>query len=182
MDVIQPNATELNAGRSGHAAHAAQSVVLDNSRMGCMGMYLITIASLLIGVCMILAALPLVFPLSHLTFMRVLAAAQWSLGGFMMIMMCPGIWKWTAGMAHRKVTLDERGAEFVLGTSKQPVELSMPWDQVGTVEEKRDGNVQRFTINGKDGSYAQFSSYSFFRPRRVARMIAERAGLTVQRT
>jgi hypothetical protein len=71
--------------------------------------------------------------------------------------------------------------DFNLGTKKKPQELFMAWEHVVSVQQKRVGNAQEFTILGTDGSRATFSSYTFFRPRKVARMIAERAGLTVQK-
>ncbi len=160
--------------------HQAKTKVLHNSRIACGGMFLLAIGSLCIGVCMVFAAIPLVFPLNHMTFLRGMGAVQWSFGGVMMVMMCPGLWKWAMGMAHRKVVLDARGIDFVLGTKKQPIELSMPWEQVASVQKARAGNAMEFTVQGRDGSFARFTSYSFFRPRRVARLIAERAGLTVR--
>jgi hypothetical protein len=35
-------------------------------------------------------------------------------------------------------------------------------------------------VIGKDGSEARFSSYTFFRPKHVLRLIAERTGLAIQ--
>jgi hypothetical protein len=95
--------------------------------------------------------------------------------------MCPWLWKWGLRMANYKVKLDELGVDFNLGTKKKPSELFMPWDRVASVQQKRVNNAQKFTILGTDGSSAIFSSYTFFRSKRVARMIAERAGLTIQK-
>jgi hypothetical protein len=85
-------------------------------------------------------------------------------------------------MANYTVKMDDRGVDFNLGTKKKPVELFMAWDNVASVEQKRVGNAQQFTITGKDGSFARFSSYTFVRPKKIARMIAERVGQTIQRT
>jgi hypothetical protein len=84
-------------------------------------------------------------------------------------------------MLNFRVKLDQRGADFNLGTKKKPVELLMLWDKVASVQQKRVGNAQEFTIMGTDGSRATFTSYTFFRPKKVARMIAERAGLSIQK-
>jgi hypothetical protein len=177
---------ELNQGgavagiTSQIAAERARPKVLHNSRIVCWGMMGVAVCSLLIGVCMVLMVFSVLFPLRAITFMSVLAAAQWGLGGFMMGYMCPWLWKWSLGMLHKKVKLDERGVDFQLGTKKNPQELFMPWDTVASVQQKRVGNAQQFTITGADGSVAQFSSYTFFRPKRVARWIAERVGQTIQ--
>jgi hypothetical protein len=163
------------------ATERARPMVLHNSRIVCWGMMGVAVFSLFIGVCMVLMVFSVLFPLSAITFMSVLAAAQWGLGGLMMGYMCPWLWKWSQGMLHKKVKLDERGVDFQLGTKKKPQELNMPWDTVASVQQKRVGNAQQFTIAGTDGSVAQFSSYTFFRPKRVARRIAERVGQTIQK-
>jgi hypothetical protein len=130
---------------------------------------------------MVLMVFSVLSPLSAIGFMRVLAAAQWGLGGVMFVYMCPALWKWGLGMMHKRVKLDERGVDFSLGTKKKPVEMFMPWDEIVAVKQQRVGNAQRFTIQGAEDSYVQFSSYTFFRPKRVARMIAERVGQTIQK-
>jgi hypothetical protein len=84
-------------------------------------------------------------------------------------------------LAGHTVKLDQRGVDFNLGTKKIPLELFMPWDNVASVQQRRVGNAQQFTITGKDGSVAQFSSYTFVRPKKIARMIAERVGQSIQR-
>jgi hypothetical protein len=84
-------------------------------------------------------------------------------------------------MINFNVKLDERGADFNLGTKKKPRELFMAWEQVSSVQQKRVGNAQEFTILGSNGSRASFTSNTFFRPKKVARMIADRAGLTIQK-
>lgn len=164
------------------AAEPSHPVALRNSRILCWGTMGIGICSLFIGLCMVLMVFSVLTPLSEFSFMRVLAAAQWGLGGVMMCYMCPALWKWGQTLASHKVKLDERGVDFKLGTKKKPLELFMAWDNVASIEQKRVGNAKQFTIKGKDGSVARFSSYTFVRPKRVARMIAERAGQTIQIT
>ena len=182
MEFSQPNQGGAIAGIASQVAvERARTVVLHNSRIVCWGTMGVAVCSLLIGVCMVLMIFSLLSPLSAITFMRVLAAAQWGLGGIMMGTMCPWLWKWASGMLHKKVTLDERGVDFKLGTKKAPQELFMPWDTVASVQQKRMANAQQFTITGTDGSVASFSSFTFFRPKRVARMIAERVGQTIQK-
>jgi hypothetical protein len=160
----------------------ARTVVLRNSRIVCwmtMGMGVLSVG---LGICMMLMVYSLLFPLRAITFMRVLAAAQWGLGGFLMCMMLPWAWKWGTRMLSMHVKLDGRGVDLNLGTKKKPVEMFVEWDQLASVEQKRLGKIWEFTITAKDGSWASYTTNTFFRSKRVARMIAERAGLTVQKT
>ncbi len=57
----------------------------------------------------------------------------------------------------------------------------MPWNRIEAVHYKRISNAHKFTILGMDSSTVTFTSYSFYRPKRVARLIAERAGLPLVR-
>ena len=84
-------------------------------------------------------------------------------------------------MADHRVTMDSRGAIFNLGTKKQPADLFLAWDQIAAIWHKRVGNAQQYYVQGKDGTQARFSSYTFFRPKHVARLIAERTGLAIQK-
>jgi hypothetical protein len=133
-----------------------------------------------LGICMVLEGGSLLFPLNAISFIAVVAAVQWILGGFLMCMMCPWLWKWSTRMLAFNVKLDARGVDFNLGTTKKPGELFMAWDQVASVQQKRLGRIWEFTIVAKDGSWASYTTNSFFRSKHVARTIAERAGLTIQ--
>jgi hypothetical protein len=85
-------------------------------------------------------------------------------------------------MLSVNVKLDARGVDLNLGTKKKPVEMFVAWDQVASVQQKRLGKIWEFTIVAKDGSWASYTTNSFFRSKRVARTIAERAGLTIQKS
>lgn len=176
----QPSQAGSVAGQpAGMAEHRAGTLVLRNSRIVCWLTMGTGIISVLMGICMMLMVFSLLFPLHVITLMRVFAAVQWGLGGFLMCMMCPWLWKWGTRMLGFNVKLDARGADFNLGTKKKPGELFMAWDQMASVEQKRSGKIWEFTFVAKDGSWASYTSNSFFRSKHVARTIAERAGLTI---
>jgi hypothetical protein len=67
------------------------------------------------------------------------------------------------------------------GTKKNPSDLFFAWDQIAAIKFKRIGNAQQVYVLGKDGSEARLSSYTFFRPKKIARLIADRTGLTIQK-
>jgi hypothetical protein len=164
------------------AGHPAKTVVLHNSRLVCLMTMGMGIVAVPLGICMVLEGGSLLFPLNAITFIAVLAAAQWILGGFMMCMMLPFAWKWGTRMLSAHVKLDARGVDLHLGTKKKPVEMFVTWDQLASVEQKRLGKIWEFTITAKDGSWASYTTNSFFRSKHVARTIAERAGLTIQKS
>ncbi len=181
-DQAEPNQIGLVAGTSSElAGRRARTVVLHNSRSVCWMTMGCGIVAVPLGICMVLEGGSLLFPVSAITFMAALAAAQWILGGFMMCMMLPWAWKWGARMLGFKVKLDARGVNFNLAPKKQPSGMFMAWEQVASVQQKRVGKIWEYTIFGKDGSWATYTTYTFFRPGHVARMIAARAGLTIQK-
>ena len=158
----------------------ARTVDLHNPRFLCWTAMSCGIVAVPLGICMMLEGVSLLFPMSAITF-RAACRGPVDLGGFLMCMMCTWTWQWGTRMLGLHVKLDARGVDFNLGTKKKPGELFMAWEQVAAVQQKRVGTAQEYNVLGKDGSRASFTSNTFFRSQRMARMIAERAGLTIQK-
>jgi hypothetical protein len=162
------------------AISRAQPVVLRNNRFLIGVTMMGGIFAAIMAVAMVLGMFSKLFPLSALTAARGWSALRWALSALAMGSMCPWLWNLGRSMAGYDVRLDGRGVEFNLGTKKAPANLFIAWDQVAAIKHKRVGNVQQYWVHGADGSEARFSSYTFFRPKKVARLIAARAGLTIQ--
>ena len=56
-------------------------------------------------------------------------------------------------------------------------EFCLRWEDVCAVTDRGDG----FTVSGTDGRSLSFTGYEFFRPARLAREIASRAGKSISR-
>ena len=76
-EAIQPNQGGGIGVTSQIAEHRARHVVLHNSRLVCWMTMGIGVCSVFIGICMVLMVFSVLTPLSAISFMRVLAAAQW---------------------------------------------------------------------------------------------------------
>jgi hypothetical protein len=89
---------------------------------------------------------------------------------------------WTQGdrMAFYQVSFESEGVCFRLGTERSPQEQFFPWDQIAAVEYKRIINIQSGAVVGKDNRLVQFSSYTFFRPKKLVNLIATRSGLPIR--
>jgi hypothetical protein len=162
------------------AIDRAQLVVLRNSRL-LIGVTLMgSIFAALMAVAMVLGMFSQLFPFSALNAARGWSALRWALSALAMGTMCPWLWKLGRAMAGYQVRLDGRGVDFVLGTKKSPSNLFLAWNQIAAIKHKRVGNVQQYWVQGTDGSEARYSSYTFFRPKKVSRLIAARAGVTIQ--
>jgi hypothetical protein len=161
------------------AMHRATPVAIHNSRLLIGVTMICSIIFALFSVCMVLMVFS-VFSSGGSSGGNLYTALRWGFGALAFGYGCPWLWKWSRAMANYKVAMDARGAMFNLGTKKQPSDLFLPWDQVAAIKHKRVGNAQQYYVLGRDGSQAIFSSYTFFRPKHVARLIAERTGLAIQ--
>ena len=122
-----------------------------------------------------------IFPLHEINFDRIAAACLWAAGAWIMAMSQVFLWRQGRMMAHCWVLLDNSGAHFRLGGTNDEEEVFMPWNGIAAVHHKRIPNAEKFTVLGTDTRTVTFTSYSFYRPKKVARLIAARAGLTVLR-
>ena len=160
----------------------ATPLVLRNSRFLCGVTMFGGLFAAVMSVCMVLMVISLMFLQGGLSAGKGFTALQWGVSALATACMCPWLWKMGRAMACYRVVMDGRGVTFNLGTKKNPADLLLAWDQIAAIEFNRTGNIQRCCVSGKDGSEARFSSYTFFRPKKVARLIAGRAGLTIQKT
>jgi hypothetical protein len=159
----------------------AQPLLLRNSRLLIGATLIMSLLAAVIAICLLLLAMSLLFPLSELTIDRAWSASLWVLYAAISGCSCPWLWSLGRAMAGYRVRLDSHGVEFNLGTKKKPSDLFLAWDQISAIKHRRVGNAQQYLVQGTDGSEAIFSSYTFFRPRKVARLIAARTGLAIQK-
>ena len=158
-----------------------QPMLLRNNRVLIFLSYLGSLVALGVGLCMVAVAATYFFPVRSLNLDRFAAGALFGFGAWLMAMSQVYLWRQGNLMANCSVLLDARGAHFSLGKTGEGEEVFMPWSEIEAVHYKRFENAQKFTILGADSTTVTFTSYSFYRPRRVARMIAEHAGLPLVR-
>jgi hypothetical protein len=92
------------------------------------------------------------------------------------------MYMWTQGgrIAFYQVGFENEGLRFRLGTEQYPQEQFFAWDQIAAVEYKRIVNIQSGSVVGIDNRLVQFSSYTFFRPKKLVNLIATRTGLPIR--
>jgi hypothetical protein len=122
-----------------------------------------------------------IFAQHAMTADRIAAACLWALGAWIMAMSYVFLWRQGQVMTHCSVLLDSQGAHFKLGGKNDGREVFMPWDEIAAVHHKRIPTAQKFTVLGTDTSTVTFTSYNFYRPKKVARLIAAGAGLPLLR-
>ena len=153
-------------------------VVFRNSHIAIATILAISVSAAVISVCMVLFVFSIFS--SGFSLSNIFSALVWLLGAFSIGYMCPWLWKLARSMATKRVTLDRRGIDFSLGTKKKPEQLFLAWEQVAAIRHQRADSAHWYWVQCNDGSEVRFSSYTFFRPKKVARLIADRTGLSIQ--
>lgn len=154
----------------------ATPMVLRNSRFLCFVTMSGSFFAAFMSVCMLLMVFSVLSSGGNL-----IGAVEWGFGALALGYMCFWFWKLGGAMLGYQVLLDSRGVTFNLGTKKNPSDLFLVWDQVAAIRYGRVGNLQQCRVQAFDGSEARFSNYTFFRPKKIARLIAARTGLTLQK-
>ena len=159
----------------------SRPTLLRNNRVLIFFTYVGSVASLIISLSMVFVALTTIFPLSAMSLDRLAASVLWVMGAWLMAMSQVFLWRQGKLMEHCSILLDNSGAHFKLDNANDAKEVFMPWNGIEAVHYKRIPNAQKFTILGTDANTVTFTSHAFYRPRRVAQLIAKRAGLPLVR-
>jgi hypothetical protein len=159
----------------------AQPVVVRNSRLLIGVTLIMSLFAAVIAACLLLLATSLLFPLSDLTIDRARSASLWVLYATVSGCSCPWLWSVGRAMTGYEIHLNCKGVEFRLGTKKKPSKLFFAWDQISEIKRRRLGADRQYLVHGIDGSEAIISSVTFFRPKKITRLIVARTGLTIQK-
>lgn len=120
-------------------------------------------------------------PAGRNTLDRFAVAALCALGAWLMAATCVYLWRLGDIMAYCAVRLDSYGAHFRLDSVRDSKETFIAWEDISAVRYKHIAGEQKVTIQGTGDVSAVFTSNLFYRPRKIAQLIASRAGLPVMR-
>ena len=134
----------------------------------------------IISVCMVILIFSELVPIREFTLAKARNSTRWLIGAVSMGCACPWLWNLGRAMAGYRIRLDARGADFKLGTKEKPQDLFLSWDKIAAIRYKRIGIDRQYFVEGTDGSEVRFGSRTFFRPRKVACLIAARTGQTIE--
>jgi len=181
------SAAEFPSAKTGAAnqrevlSPASHWIVVRNSRFLVSLVFAACVFFALLSVCFALISIACLLPLSGIDLHRAIRALSWACAAVCTVYACPCLWKAGRVRAFSEARLDGCGVDFQFGTAEQPQRCFVAWDRIVFVYELRLGHTTIFSIGENDGSQATFSSSNFFRPIRLARMIAAAAGRPIQR-
>ncbi|MGA8035565.1 MAG: hypothetical protein WA823_15335 [Candidatus Acidiferrales bacterium] len=106
----------------------------------------------------------------------VLGALQWLVFAYCFFAVARMFWRLSVKAWNSRVVLDSAGMNFHYAKNGGYADYSMPWGSIESVSHKRVGNCQTYTVNGNEGAYFRFNSYTFMRPKKIATRIAAACG------
>lgn len=112
-------------------------------------------------------------------FLRMLAGLQWGLGGVSIAAIGIAFWKFALRSGFDQARIEPDGVRFRLGTPKKPFAARFAWNQISAVTHQLRPDNHYIFISGKDGSQVNYTAYDIFRYKKLARLIAARANVTL---
>jgi hypothetical protein len=138
------------------------------------------IVALVLGAGFFFAGLVKVFHTPESMLHKLAGVLGVSIGAAFTVGLSAYMWNQGGRMAFYQVAFENEGLRFRLGTEQNPQEEFFAWEQIAAVEYKRVVNTQYGSVVGKDNRVVQFSSYTFFRPKKLVKIIAARAGQSIR--
>ena len=132
------------------------------------------------GLAMTILAFHEILTPRHNLFLTALDAIMWAIGAFYTALLGVGMYRTGLQMTYYEARLDARGVDFRLGSRKEPYVQFFSWDQIAAVKHERMPTDQYYAVIGKDHRVAEFTMYTFFRAKKLARQIAARAGQSIE--
>ena len=156
-------------------------IVVRNSRILTGIMVLMGGAFLVMAPLLLLVAIAEIFPLQGFSLGRLIAILTW-------VAACAGsasggwsILRIAREMAHNTAHLDANGVEFTLRSGKTTRQELVRWDHIVSIQQRKAPGNTIFTIAAGDRRVIQFTGYTFYRPRMLARKIAAFSGRPIQK-
>jgi hypothetical protein len=155
-------------------------VMYKNGKFFAAFSWMVIVGAAVLSVIMVVMAVSALLPLRGFSFGKAidsvfLLGAAASFGS-----MSWGLVLYVRRLSFYHVRLDSQGVEFLFGTRKNPERVEMQWDQVCAVQHWRVVNEHRYKVTSKGGSYANFTSNTFFGAKKMARRIAAHANVSIQ--
>ncbi len=153
-------------------------VVLRNSRVVIALLLLASCVGIVSGAGFGLLALGCL--LSAFTWGGLYNAGWWVFGAIGSAIMGAQLWSLRLSMARNRIRLTSEGVYFHLNAKKQEPEVFFAWGEVTRIAYRRSANVHYCSVVAKGGREVDFSSFTFVRPKHVARIIAAYAGQSLE--
>ena len=161
---------------------SSRPVVFRNNRFLIVVTLTGSVTAIFMSLCMLVMTCSVLFLQAGRTVSRIEGAIGWAMGTWAFFSMGPALWKLARNMAFAEARLDQQGVDFRFGTKSSPLRSWLAWNQIAAIKHQRIGNNQTYSVISKDQSTVQYTSYTFFRPKKLARLIAAHSGRTIQET
>ena len=155
------------------SATLEEPIVLRNSGVVLAMRYFGACIGYVFAVCFALIAIHSVAQRSFLD------ALLWAGSGVLAASAGVALWSATRKMARNTVRLTKEGVYFHFHSKQNRPDIFLAWFDISKVTATRANKVQVCSVFASGDRVVQFSSSHFARPKHVARVVAEHAGLMV---
>lgn len=107
------------------------------------------------------------------------AALNWAFVMYCMFALGWSLLKLGWRMANFRAKLAADGVEFRLGPRKTPQLQYFPWDQIAQINQKCAPGSRYYSVVGKNHDSVEFTTYTFFRPQKLAQQISQRSHIAI---
>ncbi len=155
--------------------------VFRNSRLFLAGILLLSIVfgfCCLCGIVLTLGAIGKLLPISADSIYSVVAWAFTTLSCGLM-----SLWLFRQGrrMSYNHALLNAAGIEFHYGPKRTPRKFFLAWAAINAIRTWRLPHGQAYRVETSSENFVEFSSYTFFRPKKLAMLIAQRTNCAIER-
>jgi hypothetical protein len=159
-----------------------KSEAFRNNRVLIVVVFLASAVGFLVAPCLAILCLATLFPLRGYTIVRVVWALSYFVAAWFSWNSGINLWRFAVGMTRHEATLDTEGVHFRVVPEKHTSvqEQSVAWDKIAAIRHRRIGKDQFYSVLTKDNRVLTFDPFAFFRSRKLAQRISERAGLPIQ--
>ena len=170
-----PNQADENRGEIGNIpVHQTKTILIRNNRLAVGHLFLAAILCMLATPCAIVVALMFLFPHGKLSFNRMYEVVAWACGAYLLGNLGLFLYRQASNMLHNRVRLNETGVTFEIVSGKLASEEFFAWEDIRAVTCRRIAHVCVCTVQGSRGRVLGFDSYTFLRPKHIARLITSR--------
>ena len=159
-----------------------QSETFRNNPLLIATVLLASVVGFLVAPCLAILCIATLFPLEGYTLERLFLVVSYLVASWFALNSGINLWRLGRGMVHQQATLYAEGLRFRQIPEKHPdnQEEFVAWDQIAAIRHRRMGHNQFYSVVTKDNRVLAFDALAFFRSRKLAEHISNRAGLSIQ--
>jgi hypothetical protein len=156
-----------------------KAVVFHNNGLVVALSFIFGLLAIVVGLSAFFLALAPLMHWHHFSFWALYAVLNWGIVAFSMLAVGWSLLKLGSRMVYFRAKLSTEGVEFRLGSRKTPQIQFFAWNQIAQINQKRVPGNHYYSVVGKNNNSAEFTTYTFLRPQKLAQQISQRSHIAI---